>query len=70
MIGGIMDNNSVLMPLVVILCGSLGMINLINQRIAESSLQYWLYFISELLAAFILVLIFKIFINMKNSQGN
>ncbi|WP_424354330.1 hypothetical protein [Methanobacterium sp. MBAC-LM] len=65
-----MDNNSVLMPLVVILCGSLGMINLINQRIAESSLQYWLYFISGLLAAFILVLVFKIFINMKNSQGN
>ncbi|OEC85831.1 hypothetical protein A9507_12360 [Methanobacterium sp. A39] len=65
-----MDNNSVLMPLVVILCGFLGMINLINQRIAESSLQYWLCFISGLLVAFILILVFKIFINMKNSQGN
>ncbi len=57
-------------PLIIILCGSLLVANLINQEIAESFLQHVLCLISGLLVGLILVLVFKIFVHIKNSQGN
>ncbi|WP_414470168.1 hypothetical protein [Methanobacterium sp. ACI-7] len=62
---GIMSSNNITAPLMVILCGFLVVINLFNQKIPESSLQYALFFISGFLVGLILVLVFKIFSNIK-----
>ena len=59
-----MNNTAIL----AILCGLSGIITLINQQIPESPLQYALFFISGLIIALILVLVFKIFSSMKNQK--